>query len=407
MRVRPSSPLRLVIALQGMIAGAPMAVAAPAAPMDRIAIIPATVSFDTSLQERWIPLAGPASAPPIISILVNGQPVVALVDTGMPTTTVDRSWALRHAIPSQPCKSLGSLGGGVSPTEIGSLVALQIGGMRQSGGAVQIADLSSLSRIAGITIEGIVGADFLARHAVEIDFDNRRIRFRASGAKPPQGERIPLDLRERGGRLLTMLEVGERRFAPVLIDTGDDSSLTITRAAWPDAASSLRLTDIAAVNLAGNIYITEIGRIDGVHLGDQNVDAVPVRFEDKPLDAGDAARIGAALLSRFNVFMDAGRGVMVLSPRLTSPSPAAVSMAGVQGVWTDEGINILHVMRGSPAHDAGLVTGDRICTIDGQNATAAAQKGALGRWSQGPAGKRVVLVLCDGRTLTLILREFY
>ena len=403
-------PLRMIIVLSVLLTSSATVSASPS-PATPIAFVPGRIALDTAMQEQWLPLITTRSGGPVVTIELNGQPVKALVDTGMPTMTLDAGWAAAHTVPSQPNGFVDNLGGGEAQVGIAPVDTLQIGGVLQTGGAIQVADLSGISQVAGITIEGIVGADFLSRQAVEIDFDTGRIRFRPSGATPPAGVRMPLRLRERGKRLLTAITVSggrkEKRLDPVLIDTGDDSSLAITRAAWPDAASELRLTDIAAMNMGGTIYRTDVARLNGVQLGGQTTDAVPTRFEDKPLDAGDAARIGSELLTRFNVFMDVRAGVMVLSPRRSAPAPARVTMAGIQGVWSDAGIQLLHVMRGSPAQELGLAAGDRICTIDGERVTAAAQNGPLGKWSHGPAGKVVKLGMCNGSDLSLTLREFY
>lgn len=406
-----------IIAVFCVLLASSVAAYAATSPANPTTFVHGQVVLDAAAQEQWLQLVATSSSLMVVRIELNGQPVNALVDTGMPMTTVDAGWAAAHAIPWQAYGSVGNLGGGETQVGIAPVGTLRIGGMLQTGGAIQVADLARLSQVAGIAIEGVIGADFLSQQAVEIDFDSRRIRFRPSGALPPPGARMPLQLRERGARMLTVITVSKdqngdagkeaKRLDPVLIDTGDDSSLTITRAAWPDAAAHLRLTDIAAMAMGGTIYLTDIARLDGVQLGGQALNAVPVRFEGKPADAGDAARIGVELFTRFNVFMDVRAGVMVLSPRRTTPAPAEVTMAGTQGPWTDEGLELLHVMRGSPAQALGLKAGERICTIDGERVTAAGQNGPLSRWSRGPAGKVVKLGMCDGRNLSLTLRDFY
>jgi len=191
-----------------------------------------------------------------------------------------------------------------------------------------------------------------------------------------------------------------------MIDTGDDSSVAITKGAWQKLGAPLRLTDIASMGLSGDMLLSDLGRVDGVRFGSKSFDKVPVMFEPEPLVLGDEARIGMKLLDRFNVFLDMGQRVMILSPRSVPPTPDPVTMSGIQGAWSDAGLQIVHVMKGSPAEALRLRAGDRICSIDGTKITAD-ERSPLRKWSLGPAGKVISLTMCDGRTLPITLREFY
>jgi C-terminal processing protease CtpA/Prc len=83
------------------------------------------------------------------------------------------------------------------------------------------------------------------------------------------------------------------------------------------------------------------------------------------------------------------------------------TMVGIQGRTTDQGLQIIHVMAHSPAQEAGLRDGDRICTVDGERISAAWKGTPEGKWMLGPAGKIVTLGRCGGGAVEVTLRPFY
>jgi hypothetical protein len=338
--------------------------------------------------------------------MLNGQRLTAMVDTGAPTTMVDANWATHHGLRFHAYQKVVSMGGKSVQTGIVPIESLQIAGFHQIGGAVQVADLEPMSSAAGIPIEAVIGVDFLSAYAVTLDLDNHRIRFQPSGSPRPAGDVVPVEVRDHGRGLSTKLFVGKRLLSPVMIDTGDNASMAITKDVWHASDAPLRLTNVASVGLSGDVILSEFGRVDGVRFGGQAFNKVPVMFEPAPLVPGDEARIGMKLLDRFNIFLDIGQRVMVLSPRSVSPTPDPVTLSGIQGTWSNAGLQIVHVMKDSPAEALRLRAGDRICAIDGTRITAD-ERSPLRRWSQGPAGKVVSLTMCDGRMLAITLREFY
>lgn len=118
-------------------------------------------SVDPQQQDRWIELDADADGLVIMPIMLNGQRLMAMVDTGAPTTTIDAEWATRHGLRFQPYQKIGSMGGKPVQTYIAPINRLQIAGFQQVGGAVQVADLKPLSSMAGIPIDAVIGVDFL------------------------------------------------------------------------------------------------------------------------------------------------------------------------------------------------------------------------------------------------------
>jgi hypothetical protein len=341
----------------------------------------------------------------IVPITIDGEAAHAMVDTGAPDVIVDRALALRHRLKLRPSHGLRAVGGTMLPIETTTMPSLAIGNARRDGDAVEVGDLGGFARGMGEDIQAIVGASFLAHYAIDLDFDGQRMRLRPSGAPPPAGEAAPLSFRQAGNRYLTQVAVGATQVDPVLIDTGDNNQFAVPQALWADLPPG-HATDIGSIDVAGKARFADYRRLDGIRLGAATLDKVGTLLDPTGIDAPDHARLGLGLLRRFNLFLDPGAGRMVLSPRAT-PEPLSITMTGIQGPFTDTGQQVFHVMKNSPAAQAGLHDGDRICTVDGDRVQASWKGTTKAAWGWAPAGKRVSLGLCDGRTVALTLAEFY
>ncbi|WP_443018806.1 aspartyl protease family protein [Sphingomonas sp. 2R-10] len=86
-----------LIALLALVCGAP-AIAQPDAPL----VTPAT-------GEGWIPFDDSTDAI-IVRIMVDGRPLDAVVDTGAPTTVIDRAWASRNGLTVEPFEAAATRG---------------------------------------------------------------------------------------------------------------------------------------------------------------------------------------------------------------------------------------------------------------------------------------------------------
>jgi C-terminal processing protease CtpA/Prc len=69
-------------------------------------------------------------------------------------------------------------------------------------------------------------------------------------------------------------------------------------------------------------------------------------------------------------------------------------------------LEVVYVMRNSPAASAGWRAGERICAVDGAPLPPHAALPA-DDWPQGMPGRTVRLKMCDGVERTLTLRRFY
>lgn len=363
---------------------------------------------DLAVQAKWVPLVDNSAGLLVIPIRLNGETVNALIDTGAQYLTVDRAWAVARDLSISERGLTPTLSSGSLPTGVAPLKDVMIGGSGQRGGGIAVMDLGRLKSMTGAPFDAVIGSAFLANHAVQINFDNRRVRFLESGSAAPDGISVPIAIDARAHRIATSLSVSGRELQPIIIDTGDNASLAVVaeaRSAIVGAAQ--RETDIMAVGADGRPIVSPYLRLTGVRWGTAELPPTPTQLNTRPLSSGDAGRIGVQILRRFNIHMDARAGTMVLSPRRSAEPAPSITRAGVQGPTTDAGQQVVHVMKGSPALRAGIRSGDRICAVNGKRLVASDGDGSRPAWGKGPTGTRIRVDFCDGRSTHLTLAEFY
>jgi C-terminal processing protease CtpA/Prc len=104
---------------------------------------------------------------------------------------------------------------------------------------------------------------------------------------------------------------------------------------------------------------------------------------------GLAGNIGGAVLRRFVVTFDYARNAVWLAPNARLAAPFDVDRSGLRIHANDGGFDVVAVMAGSPADEAGLRVGDRIVAVDGTSTAAIALHAQRRAWQASPAGTRV------------------
>lgn len=356
-------------------------------------------------EARWVPFELTAYNQIRFTMQAGGRTASAILDTGISHTVVTRPLADALALKPQARGRASAIGGSVA-IRWADGPPLVLGGLSRSGGRVAVADMPAFQ---GQGADLYIGADLLGCCALEIDYAARRFRILPSGRMPFTGDSAPLSRMRGSGAFVTEIRLGDRTLRPMLVDTGDGSWLTMTREAWsavrPPAA---RVTTTLGYG-AGGPLVSEATILPSVSLGGRATGEVEARIEPAngfSAGAGMAGRIGTGLLMRYHVLLDPGAGRMVLRPLPGPPSPPIRSTSGLLLDYSKGSLEILHVMRGSPAEAAGWRAGERICAADGVAARDGVADGKVD-WTIGAPGRIVRLTGCDGRERPIILRQFY
>jgi hypothetical protein len=371
----------------------------------------ATLAADA--EARWVPFDLTPGNQIRFTLTLDERPVTAILDTGVSYSVLARqSDAVDPARVTADGQATAIGGGGNGSVAVGWLPTrrLTIGGLTRTGGGVTVAELPALATGSARAVDMLVGRDVTGGHALDIDYANRRFRLIPSGRLPFVGALAPLSI-SAGRRVYeSAVSIGNRRIAPMIVDTGDGSAITLSDGAGKIAGiDRLPTTTTVSFGLAGETVST-LAILPAVTLGQQIVRNVEARVEPAggfSETIGVAGRIGSGLLQRYRVLLDPAAGRMVLKPGPDADAAPLRSTSGLLVGLERDRLKVLHVMRGGPAAGADWKAGDMICRIDGQAITADYPSSALAKWAIGTPGTAVRLGMCDGTTRTLTLARFY
>ncbi len=360
-------------------------------------------------EARWVPFELTSGNQIRFAMAVDGKPVTAILDTGVSFSVIARGSPAFDAARTAPGGTATAIGGAVA---IGWMAtrSMSVGGLTRVGGGISVATLPTTATGGAAPVDLLVGRDLIGGQALEIDYAGRRFRLLRSGRLPFRGAAAPLRLSAERQVYESEVMLGGRRLRPMVVDTGDGSSVTVTQDGWRGAGLAAQpLTTAIAYGLAGPV-VSEMAIVPDLLIGDLDARTVEVRIEPAggfSQAIGAAGRIGSGFLQRYRVLLDPGAGRMVLSPGAEAAAPPLRSTSGLLvGVLRDR-LRVVHVMRGSPAAADGWRDGDMICSIDGAAVPPDYATSRLAAWSVAPPGTVVTLGLCEGGARRLVTRNFY
>lgn len=316
----------------------------------------------------------------IVDVQVDGQgPYPFFLDTGTSSSLMDRGLARRLGLKTL-CKFSGNLGGGQGVTRVDLVqgVDLLIGDLAIRPRNLMVIDIDAIARrAAGLSIYGILGGSFIQNFVVDLDYEKREVTFfnPASHSWAGKAHRIKIVV-PSGVPFVEMQSSppqGVRQ--AMMVDTGADMCLLFTKPFVEQQGLLEKVSpSISTVTfgIAGELEM-QVGRLAEALLG-------PIRIE-RPLaalalqskgtlgQAGFAGILGGQVLSRFKVRLDYGTGWMSLDPLPHSNLPYGFDESGLVLVGKPPAylsFEVVFVVEGSPAAQAGLQKSDEIVSIDGR-----------------------------------------
>ena len=362
----------------------------------------AQVTLAPDAEAQWIPFELTAGNQIRFGMTVNGAAGQAILDTGVTDSFVTAAFARRAGVQVRRRETATAIGGQV---QLGwaDRATLTLGALTRSHAPLAVTGAADLDRFGA---DIFIGADIAACCALDIDYDARRFRFLPSGRLPFTGDTAPLS-RARSGLLFSEVTLNGARLRPIVVDTGDGSTVTLTRTAWQTAnLRGVPLTTTLGWGMGG-AAVTDMAVVHGLGLAGTGVREAELRIEPAggfAAQTGSAGRIGTGLLLRFRVLIDAGAHRMVLQPGKAFETPVPRSTSGLLMTHENGRLRVLHVMLNSPAAQSGWQSGDTICRVDDRPVAGAP---ATIEWGAGAPGRTVHLTLCDGSERALTLRRFY
>jgi len=346
----------------------------------------------------------------VVPVTVDGHALRFILDTGGVNLLTSETVA-RLGLRSEGRLEAGGVGGqsvSVGFVRVDSLVI---------GGAVVLErqllrelSIPGASDVLGVPVDGILGAEVLRRLVVRIDYAGQALTFTRPEecAAPMAGERLALRFFTHVPCVAATLDGEPGQF---WLDTGNSGAVLLHAA---EAGLAHRPTS-APTTIgwgAGGPVIGRLARARSLVLGGVEIAAPALRvLEDRAralVTPGLAGNIGGAILSRFDVTFDYSRQAVWLAPTAALAAPFHVDRSGLRIHANGGRFEVVAVMAGSPADEAGLRVADLVVAVDGVDARGIALPEQRRAWRESPVGTAVALrVERDGVAFDagLVLRD--
>lgn len=258
---------------------------------------------------------------------------------------------------------------------------LSLPGVAMPFATLAIVDQENRSAQIGRPYQGTLGADFLSRVVVEIDYLRETVRLYDPSAYKYSGKgaSFPLSLQAgvpiiRAKFTLPGQKTHEGEFA---VDTALDASLLISeRFAESHRVFSSHMKTVTAsdpeIDDGANIVLGRLAEFQMGHFEVKNPIAAFIR--QTPNSASNTERagsIGGGMLRRFTVIFDYAHQQLTLDPNTHFADYEQEDKSGISVVAKGPGLltfEIASVQPGTPGAEAGVKKGDVIAGIDDEAA---------------------------------------
>jgi hypothetical protein len=242
--------------------------------------------------------------------------------------------------------------------------------------------LQEMASGLGRDFDGILGAEFVRRFVVEVDYAARvlRIHDRETFAYAGSGETVPIRFNASGHPVFDGLVTpvgGSPIPARIALDLGSGGSLDLRSpfvAAHHLPGSGTKTIPGIGVAGSGGDFSGKLGRVASVRIGPFTIDRPIAFFSEDRVGAFSMtdvdASVGDRIVERFRIFLDYARGRMILEPS-TEPREPERAFSGASFEALGAGyrtFRVRQVAAGGPAERAGIAVGDVIESIDGKAA---------------------------------------
>lgn len=291
----------------------------------------------------------------------------------------------------------------------------EVGAVRLLDHEFLVLDLQAIRSAIGFRrLDGLVGRELFERFVVDIDFERSRLRFiepQGWTGSPANGRRVPLAF--VGGGIPSIEATIDGVRSELAIDTGDRSSLTlfspfVARERLREKYGQ-RISAVTGWGVGGPIP-AEVMRVGTLSFGGFDIARVVTRMPmlKTGVFASDisAGSIGNGVLKRFRATFDYGGKQLFLAPNASFGADDPLDRSGLWLSQHARGFEVMSVVAGSPAEQAGIKAGDVVSAVDGRAAWDLFLVDLRERLKRDPAGTVVRMKLERmGAAVSLTLRD--
>ena len=336
-----------------------------------------------------------------------------IFDTGA-TNVISAAAAKKGGIKSEGALPGGGFGDNVSAFGLAKIGLLEVGGIKLKDQVFTVFDLGSLSKVEGLEGDGLIGYEIARRSVISIDYATSELTIMKPEAFHPSEKAVKVPFKFNGHVPMIEAELDGVK-GEFEIDTGARSSVTIMH---PFAVSNhLAEKYQAKTEVVGGYGVggparallvrPQVLKIGSIEIKDP-VGLIELGAKGAAAETQMAGNLGGGVLKRFTVTLDYDHQVLYLEPNSAFAEQDVFDRSGIWCMQDDKGgLEILDVVKNSPAEKAGLQVGDHIIGVNGGGITGAQIVDLRNKLKQSP-GTRVTLQV-DGkagkREVSLTLAE--
>jgi hypothetical protein len=322
----------------------------------------------------------------VVTVCHGARPLSFVLDTGAPTSIFDLGIAKTLGIEmGQPVRS----GGAGAGTIEGAM--LRRDSVRLAGTDIVVPlemalDFHALNARGRVQIDGILGADFINRYVLGLDYRSSVLRLydTKAFAYTGHGTVVPFTMSNRFIFVRGDIGLPDGSHVPgrFVVDVGATGALSLAK----PFVESNHLRDRVGQTIhreggrgVGGVSMADIARVPTFSIGGVTLarpivmlygDSAGV-FSNSTLGDGN---IGGDILRRYTVLLDYSRHQMIFERHPGSDEPFEIDMTGVTLVpmSSASGLLVESVAPFSPAAHGGFTVGDTVVAIDGRPATMTA-----------------------------------
>jgi hypothetical protein len=291
---------------------------------------------------------------------------------------------------------------------------LQVGEATLSDQVFAVYPLSTLQNVEGLPMHGLIGYEVFKRFVVKIDYENSRLTLMmpSSFSYSGSGTAVPFKFNGHVPQVEGEIDAIPGKFD---IDTGSRTSLTIL-APFAEkhnlkAHYGAKVQAVVGWGVGGPARGL-VTRANVLKLGNVTVEnpltELSLQTKGAFTDPYVAGNVGAGVLKRFNIIFDYNRQQLIFERNANYSLPDNYDRAGMWLNQENGAFQVVDVVAGGPAEEAGLKSGDSILAVDGKTPAQLSLLAARTKFKSDPPGTKVRLLVLSGgnkKELTITLRD--
>lgn len=315
----------------------------------------------------------------VVPVSINERgPFYFILDTGVRTTILTEPM-LAHLLDLEFEESIyiyGLGGEGIVAAALATGVDIRLPGIRGENMNLIVIpeDILMFSEVFGFPVYGILGYDFFKEFAVEINYNNERMRLHRDQDYRigRRSEVIPFRL-INGKPYVEVSIVGENSdtlTTHLLLDLGASHPIYLNRNYIH--MSDRTISSFIGKGISGNL-MGEVGRAKKLIIGETEIieplvfypDADFLVFYDQEINW--EGLIGGSIINRFNIIIDYKAEHLVIRQGRNFSKPFNTNLSGIEIIAKGQYFNefyVHYVRPGSAAYEAGILAGDQVMQLN-------------------------------------------